>query len=72
MNLTPNSYLDYRVGVPYKGTYEEILNSDKLDFGGSNLYNGLPLESVNIPMHGFEESISITLAPLSTTIFKRK
>lgn len=71
LNLTPNSYLNYRIGVPYKGTYEEILNSDKLEFGGSDLYNGLPLETSDISMHSFEQSIEITLAPLSATVFKK-
>ena len=39
LNLTPNAYTSYRIGVPYDGTYTEILNSDKDVYGGSNLYN---------------------------------
>ncbi|MCK7485292.1 MAG: hypothetical protein MZU97_06835 [Bacillus subtilis] len=40
-----------------KGVYEEILNSDKDVYGGSNVYNGLPLASDPEPMHACEHSI---------------
>jgi len=70
MNLTPNSYSSYRVGVPYSGKYTELINSDKEEYGGSNLYNGLPIESEKIPKHGFNQSIDMVVAPLSISIFK--
>ena len=70
INLTPNSYLGYRIGVPYKGVYKEILNSDRLEFGGSNLYNGNDMPSGDEYANGFAQSIMITLAPLSTTVLK--
>ena len=70
LNLTPNSYLSYRIGVPYEGTYIEVLNSDKDIYGGSNLYNGLPLKSEMVPMHGKNQSVLMTLAPLSCSILR--
>ena len=70
LNLTPNSYGNYRIGVPYSGVYEEILNSDKEIYGGSNIYNGLPLKTEKVSMHGFNDSIKIELSPLSVSIFK--
>ncbi len=39
MNCTPNSYFDYKIGVPGKYDYIEILNSDKDIYGGSNNIN---------------------------------
>ena len=72
LNLTPNSYIDYRVGVPYEGTYTELINSDKAEYGGSNLYNGLPLETEKVFSHNKENSIRIVLAPLSVTVLKCK
>ena len=70
LNLTPNSYLGYRIGVPYKGVYKELLNSDKLEFGGSNLYNGASMPTGDEWANGFSQSILITLAPLSLTVLK--
>ncbi|MDD6846640.1 MAG: 1,4-alpha-glucan branching protein GlgB [bacterium] len=42
-NMTPNFYWDYDVGVPYEGTYREILNTDKAIYGGWNQDNSQPL-----------------------------
>lgn len=70
LNLTPNTYLDYRVGVEYEGLYTEIINSDKEEYGGSNLYNGLPVHSERIPMHSLDNSINIVVSPMSISIFK--
>ncbi len=70
LNLTPNSYMNYRLGVPFDGIYTEIINSDKDIYGGSNLYNGLPLSSEKIYSHGREDSIEMVLSPLSVTILR--
>ncbi|MBN2540268.1 MAG: 1,4-alpha-glucan branching protein GlgB [Bacilli bacterium] len=72
MNMTPNAYENFFVGVPKPGTYEEILNSDKDIYGGSNVYNGLPIQSVDYDNHGYSQSIEIKIAPLSITILKYK
>ncbi len=68
LNMTPVSYETYRVGVPREGVYEEILNSDKDVYGGSNVYNGLPLRSDPEPMHACEHSVTMKVAPLSCAI----
>ena len=70
LNLTPASYHDYRIGVPKEGVYDEIMNSDKSIYGGSNLFNGLPLNTQPTPSHGFNQSLSLTLSPLSLTLLK--
>lgn len=72
LNLTPNVYHHYEVGVPMEGVYEEILNSDKEEYYGSNQYNGLPLETINDPRHKFRQHIKVTLGPLTGLILKYK
>ena len=70
LNMTPNAYESFFLGVPKKGTYEEILNSDKDLYGGSNVYNGMPLVSMDFDNHGFSQSLEVKVAPLSITILK--
>jgi len=70
LNMTPSVHHDFRVGVPNTGYYNELINSDYAMYGGSDIYNGLPLETENIPMHGFKQSLRMEVSPLSVTILK--
>jgi 1,4-alpha-glucan branching enzyme len=71
LNLKPVYYPVYRVGVPAKGQYREILNSDHSDFGGSGQINENPLTAERVPWHGQPYSIEIKLPPLAGVLFKR-
>jgi len=70
MNMTPNAYESFFIGVPRHGIYEEILNSDKDIYGGSNVFNGTPVTAFEMVNHGFSQSIEIKVAPLSISILK--
>ncbi|MFA7076108.1 MAG: 1,4-alpha-glucan branching protein GlgB [Candidatus Izemoplasmatales bacterium] len=70
LNMTPNVYSNYLIGVPKKGFYQEILNSDKEIYGGSNIYNENSIETLDLFNHGFNQSISINISPLSISIIK--
>jgi len=65
-NFTPVPRTGYRIGVPRGGRWRERLNSDAEIYGGSNLGNGGAISSEPIPIHGFEQSLSLTLPPLAT------
>lgn len=39
MNLTAQSYENYRICVPYRGVWKEILNTDDISFGGAGEIN---------------------------------
>ena len=70
-NMTPNYYDSYDIPVLEKGTYEEILNTDKDVYNGWGQYNGLPLTTLpggpeNKPYH-----ISIKLASLGACVFRK-
>ncbi|HOW37855.1 MAG TPA: 1,4-alpha-glucan branching protein GlgB [Candidatus Izemoplasmatales bacterium] len=70
LNMTPVAYESFRIGVPKAGVYEEILNSDKDLYGGSNVFNGLPLKSEPFPMHRCQQSLDLKVAPLSVAVFQ--
>ncbi len=70
LNLTPLVHHNFRLGVPKKGKYYEVINSDKDIYGGSNVFNGEDIFTNDIEMHDFEQSIQIVLSPLSITILK--
>ena len=69
-NFQPMLREDYRIGVPFAGTYSELLNTDAVEFGGSGISNGTAIVSDDIAMHGFEQSVSLTLPPMSVMYFK--
>ena len=64
-NFTPVVRHDYRFGVPQPGTYVEVLNSDDTRFGGSGVVNEGEFTAEDIPMHGMDQSLSLTLPPLA-------
>ena len=63
-NFCPVQRNDYKIGVPKEGTYKLVFNTDSADYGGSGLTEKR-LKTLPIGMHGFEQCISMTLAPLS-------
>jgi len=71
LNMTPITHYNFRVGVPAKGKWTEIFNSDAKIFWGSGVENATPLNSESVNWNGREDSISITLPPLSAVVFKK-
>jgi 1,4-alpha-glucan branching enzyme len=68
LNLTPVPRFGYRIGVPEAFVYREILNSDSMWYGGSNLGNLGQIFTEAVPFHAYARSIRITLPPLSCLI----
>lgn len=71
LNFQPHVYRDYCIGVPIPGTYREILNTDEEKFGGSGQINKTIFQSEDIPWHGLDYSIRITVPPLAGVIIER-
>jgi 1,4-alpha-glucan branching enzyme len=71
-NFTPVPRHNYRVGAPSEGFWEERLNSDSRDYGGSGQGNLGGMEAAPIPAHGFPCSLNLVLPPLAAVFFKRK
>jgi 1,4-alpha-glucan branching enzyme len=72
VNFTPVPRHDYIIGVPEAGPYREILNSDALAYGGSNLGNAGLVESEPVRAHGRPHRLLLTLPPLSFLMLKRE
>ncbi len=70
LNFQPDTYTNYRVGVPEPVYYKEIFNSDAEEYGGSGKINPRAVKAKPIPMHGMDYSISITVPPLGGTILR--
>jgi 1,4-alpha-glucan branching enzyme len=60
---------NYRFGVPDKGNYKVILNTNKKEFGGDTAISDV-YASEEIPSHGFQQSLNIHLEGNSALIFK--
>ncbi len=69
-NFTPVPRQNYRIGVPYGGTWRELLNSDAPLYGGSGQGNSGFVESAPIPCHGRYHSLNLTVPPLGVLILE--
>ena len=69
-NFNPVLREGYTLGAPVAGTYKEVLNSDDEAFGGSGAVHNKSVRTHKKPLHGFEQSITITLPPMSTLYFE--
>ncbi|MBE9031554.1 1,4-alpha-glucan branching protein GlgB [filamentous cyanobacterium LEGE 11480] len=69
-NFTPQPHSHYRVGVPEKGFYDEIFNSDAGEFGGSNMGNLGGKWTDDWAYHDQGYSLDLCLPPLGVVLFK--
>ncbi|MBN8760388.1 MAG: 1,4-alpha-glucan branching enzyme [Thiobacillus sp. 65-69] len=70
LNFTPIPRRGYRIGVPAGTAWCEVLNTDSVYYGGSNLGNGKPLPAEARPWMGFDHSVEVTLPPLGAIFLK--
>ena len=61
-NFSPNVYHNYIVSVPLAGTWREILNTDSLHYGGSNVGNVGEVRT----LEGVGSELRLTVPPLAT------
>lgn len=69
-NFTPVVRQAFRVGVPRGGWWQEVLNSDAHEYGGSGQGNAGGVNALAEPQHGRPFSLSIALPPLATVFFR--
>jgi 1,4-alpha-glucan branching enzyme len=62
----------YRLGLPAKGRWLEILNTDAAVYGGSNAGNQGGVVSEDVPWQGQAQSALVTLPALSALYLKQE
>jgi 1,4-alpha-glucan branching enzyme len=69
-NFTPAVRHHYRVGVPFKGSYKAVLNSDDAKYGGTGNYDLKTIKAVETEWNGRAYHVELTIPPLSTVVLK--
>ncbi|QXT40970.1 1,4-alpha-glucan branching protein GlgB [Gymnodinialimonas ceratoperidinii] len=71
-NFTPVERTDFRIGVPAEGVWEEVLNTDSELYGGGNRGNLGAVTAQPTACDGHDQSVTLTLPPLSTVVLRLK
>ena len=71
-NFTPEVRHGYRIGVPEKGSYVEVFNSDDEAFGGSGVKNEGEIKTEDVKWHDRDQSIVLTIPPMATIYLRHK
>ena len=74
MNLTGNTYEEFLIGVPQRGSYKELINSEWSIYDGCVFFNYKPVRSKKQkkPVHGYENAINIRIAPFGAMLLSCK
>jgi 1,4-alpha-glucan branching enzyme len=72
LNFTPAPQYHYRVGVTAPGIYDELLNTDSVELGGSGMGNLGAVQSSPGRAHRREHTISLTLPPLAALFLRKR
>jgi 1,4-alpha-glucan branching enzyme len=70
LNATPVVRYGYHIGVPRPGHYEEVLNTDAAQYGGSNVGNLGGMNAGELAWSGRRYSLALTLPPLAAVFLK--
>ena len=69
-NFSPLIRENHRIGLPRKGAYKQILNTNDQRFSGSGAGAVHSIKAEKVPWHGLEYSAVTTLPPLATMWFE--
>ena len=70
VNFSPNDQLNYSFGVD-GSVYEEVLNTDSVEFGGRGIINGI-LHAEKTNYNNREYKLTMKIPALSGVFLKRK
>jgi 1,4-alpha-glucan branching enzyme len=69
-NFTPVPRSNFLLGIPRRGVWRELLNSDAHEYGGSGWGNLGGVESSPISAHGRLDALTLNLPPLATVMLR--
>jgi len=69
-NMTPMARMNYRIGVPVHGYFQEILNSDASEYGGGGIGNYGGQHTHTMSWHKRPYSLCLNMPPLAMNIYK--
>ncbi|MDR0987333.1 MAG: 1,4-alpha-glucan branching protein GlgB [Ruminococcus sp.] len=69
-NFVPVDRKNYRIGVPIEGSYEQVFSSEDPKFGGTGFVDNKKVKTEDFAMHGYDNSIELTIPGLSVMFFK--
>ena len=72
LNTAVVAFDEFTIGVPEKGFYKEIFNSDAAKYAGSNRVNTRQVRAKKKPAHGMPYSITVKLPVVGGAIFRKK
>jgi 1,4-alpha-glucan branching enzyme len=58
------------VGLPFAGDWDEVINTDATEYGGSGIGNLGTVTATEHPSHGMPASVELTLPPLAALWLK--
>ena len=70
VNFSGGPHEQYRVGLPYEGAWDEILNTDAEAYGGSGVGNLGRIHAEPIPHNGQPFSAAVRVPPLGGVYFR--
>ena len=71
-NFTPMEHKAYKLATPSGGRWQEIFSSDSSRYGGEGRNNKTVKQAKKAECDGQEHYISVTVPPLSISVFKKK
>ena len=71
-NFTPMEHKAFKLATPSGGRWQEIFSSDNSRYGGEGRNNKTVKQAKKAECDGQEHYISVTIPPLSISVFKKK
>ena len=70
INFASTPHEGYRVGLPFAGGWDEVINTDSPDYGGSGVGNLGHVEAEELPWNGRPASVRLRVPPLGAVFLR--